>query len=220
MRITTLLASGILILLRLLIPYNPKFSSFFKKWVSFFFIISLPSLSFGANDPDLKTPESEIIFKQGIFTFIIDPEVNIEKLAGKISLRKISLNLDLKKNSLPSSLNEADKNLFWKFYILYLRVQNLLNMHPSKQGDLNIRVYHDFKTIKADLKQTLHRDAPAYYNHRKRTLFISSKKIDEYILAHELAHVIICNYFLIEPPAKAQEILAIYCDSHLKDPSV
>ena len=220
MQITILISPGILILLPALFHRMQNFITFFYKWVFFFSIIFIFQPSFGQNSTDQKDLESLVVFKQGIFTFIVDPGVNIDRLAGKISLRKVSLNLNLKKESLPSSLNETQKNLFWKFYMIYLRVQNLLNMHPGKQNDLNIRIYPDLKTIRADLKQTLHSEAPAYYNHRKKTLFICSKKIDEYILAHEMAHVIICNYFLIEPPAQAQEILSIYCDSHLKDDSV
>ena len=220
MQITTLLMSGFLILLPVLFPHCPEFKTIFKKRVSFFFIILLAPLSFADTGTEQHDPKSEIIFKQGIFTFIIDPEVNISRLAGKISLRKISLNLNLRKDSLPSDLSESHKDLFWKFYVIYQRVQNIMNMRAGKQNDVTLRVYHDFKTIRSDLKQALHSDAPAYYNHRKKTLYISAKKIDEFILAHEMAHVIICNYFLIEPPAQAQEILAIYCDSHLKDPSV
>ncbi len=220
MQITTLLLSGFLILLAVLLFHGFKFKTIFKKRVSFFFIILISPLSFAETTPDQPPPPSEIIFKQGIFTFIIDPEVNINRLSGKISLRKVSLNLNLKKDALPSTLSEPYKDLFWKFYVIYQRVQNILHMRAGKQGDVTIRVYHDFKTIRNDLKQALHSDAPAYYNHRKKTLYISSKKINEFILAHEMAHVIICNYFLIEPPAQAQEILAIYCDSHLKDPSV
>ena len=220
MQITTLFTFGIVILLPFLFPAKPDFKTIFKKWVFFFFIILITPLTCSAKDREQRGLESQINFKQGIFNFIVDPEVNTDKLAGKISLRKISLNLNLNKDSLPSNLSETQKNLFWKFYIVYLRVQNLLNMRPGKQNDLNIRIYHDSKTIRADLKMSLHSDAPAYYSHRKKTLFICAKKIDEFILAHEMAHVIICNYFMIEPPAQAQEILAIYCDSHLKDNSV
>lgn len=220
MQITTLLMSGFLILLPVLLFHGFKFKTIFKKRVSFFFIILISPLSFAEPGTEQNSPPAEIIFKQGIFTFIIDPEVNINRLAGKISLRKISLNLNLNKDALPSALSESHKDLFWKFYVIYQRVQNIMNMRAGKQGDVTIRVYHDFKTIRNDLKQALHSEAPAYYNHRKKTLYISAKKIDEFILAHEMAHVIICNYFLIEPPAQAQEILAIYCDSHLKDPSV
>lgn len=217
MQITIIPFPGIVIILPVLSLRSFKFITFSKILISFFFIISLPALCSGEEESGPNRAESEGTFKQGIFTFLIDPEVNINKLSRKISLRKISLALPLKKESLPSSLSESHKDLFWKFYVIYMRVQNLMNMHPAKQAELTVRVYHDYKTIKEDLRRALHSDAPAYYNHRKKTLYISSKNINEFILAHELAHVVLCNYFLIEPPAQAQEILAIYCDSHLKD---
>jgi hypothetical protein len=188
--------------------------------IQLFLIFFLQQLSICEESGDGNILKTQVVFKQGTIIFMIDPEVNIKKLTGRISLRKISFNINMTKDDLPSSLNESYKNLVWKFYAIYLRVQNLLNMHSAIQNSLTIRIFHDYNKIRAALSNALHSDAPAYYNHRLKTLFISENKIDEYILAHELAHVIISNYFLIEPPVKTQEILAIYCDSHLKDDSV
>ena len=184
-----------------------------------FFIFSLlPENSFDKTPVKMNEDSGpNIVFKQGIFTFVLDPEVDVDKLAGRISLRKIAGNQEIKLDESASSLSEAQKNLLRKFYVVFMRVQDILNMHPGKQIILKIRVYHDSKTIKASLSRLIHRDAPAYYNPSEKTLFISAKKVDEYILAHELAHVIISNYFLIEPPVQTQEILAIYCDEHLKE---
>ena len=176
---------------------------------------------FAASEPQTSksdpSPKEFTTFKQGLFTFLVDPNVNLSRFSGKISLRKISHNLDHDKMLFPSTLSEPQKNLFWKFFVIYRRVQNLLNMHPTKQNPLTIYIFNDMKTIREKLKNHLHQDAPAFYNTREKALYLSSKDFDEYILAHELAHVIISNYFLIEPPAQTQEILATYCDSHLKD---
>ena len=93
-------------------------------------------------------------------------------------------------------------------------------MHPRKLKNLNIHIYPNLKKMRIDVKNVSHHKAPAFYYHKERTIYVSAKKCDEYLLAHELAHAIICNFFLVKPPANTQEILAIYCDSHLKDESV
>ncbi|MBN2143848.1 MAG: hypothetical protein JW774_04405 [Candidatus Aureabacteria bacterium] len=130
-------------------------------------------------------------------------------------MRKISTRIELQRDMLSPDLNKSQRDLVWKFYVIYARDQDILNMHQVKQQNLNIHIYHDLKKLKKEFKEA--KSVPAFYYHRKRTLYLDAKRCDEYILAHELAHVIICHYFMIEPPANMQEILAIYCDSHLKD---
>jgi hypothetical protein len=181
-----------------------------------FLVISLISLiSLTGRHTRSEDQTRQTIFKQGNFTFIAEPEVNIKKFSRNISLRRISTRLKFKQDMLSPDLSEAQKDLVWKFYVIYARVQDILNMHPVKQQNVTIHIYQDFNKIKNEFKEA--KKVPAFYYHRKLTLFLNTKLCDEHILAHELAHVIICQYFFIEPPANTQEILAIYCDSHLED---
>jgi hypothetical protein len=57
----------------------------------------------------------------------------------------------------------------------------------------------------------------AFYSHGSRTIVISIDDITDRILAHEIAHAVICAYFLPPPPVRMQEILAQYVDKHLWD---
>jgi len=41
--------------------------------------------------------------------------------------------------------------------------------------------------------------------------------LNENILAHEMGHCIIDHYFVILPPRKIQEMLAVYVDIHLQE---
>ena len=47
--------------------------------------------------------------------------------------------------------------------------------------------------------------------------FIVESQLNENILVHEMAHCIIDHYFVILPPRKIQEMLAVYVYMHLKD---
>jgi len=63
---------------------------------------------------------------------------------------------------------------------------------------------------------SVHTDHIAFYFHKLKTVYVSLEKINEKILAHELAHSIIDHYFIIRPPSKVAEIMAQYVDKHLK----
>ena len=40
--------------------------------------------------------------------------------------------------------------------------------------------------------------------------------ISDSVMAHEMAHAVIDNYFNVIPPEKTAELLATYVDSHLE----
>jgi len=48
------------------------------------------------------------------------------------------------------------------------------------------------------------------------TLYIDAEGIDVNILGHELSHAIQCNYFVIPPPEKIQEVLSGYVEFQLR----
>ena len=55
-----------------------------------------------------------------------------------------------------------------------------------------------------------------FYRFRDNTIYSYYKHIKTQILAHEMAHCIISNYFTIVPPIKSQEILAMYVDKSFR----
>lgn len=58
---------------------------------------------------------------------------------------------------------------------------------------------------------------PAFYDHSSQNITVSVDDVTEGMLAHEIAHAVICHHFRTPPPRKMQEILAQYVDRHLKD---
>lgn len=57
----------------------------------------------------------------------------------------------------------------------------------------------------------------AFYSHGTRSISVSIGNITDRILAHEIAHAVICIYFGVPPPSRMQEVLAQYVDRHLWD---
>ena len=82
-----------------------------------------------------------------------------------------------------------------KFYIL--------DMFPS-----NFRV-------KIELRGGYIEGKIALYNNSENKIVVYADKVTDGVLAHEVAHVVICRYFVSVPPPKIQEILAQYVDTHL-----
>lgn len=55
----------------------------------------------------------------------------------------------------------------------------------------------------------------AFYAHGNRSITLAIASINDRILAHEIAHAVICIYFGVPPPERMQEVLAQYVDKHL-----
>ena len=60
-----------------------------------------------------------------------------------------------------------------------------------------------------------HTDYLAFYSPKERTIFISVDSANIRVLAHEIAHVIMHLYFAVPPPAKIQEVLSQYAETHI-----
>jgi hypothetical protein len=55
----------------------------------------------------------------------------------------------------------------------------------------------------------------AFYSHEKKSIRVFVNRVTDGVLAHEIAHAVICHYFPVPPPERTQEILAQYVDQHL-----
>ena len=90
---------------------------------------------------------------------------------------------------------------------LVTRVQEILEMYPD-----NFHFSIEFTKGREN--------APvAQYAHRNRTVTVALDRVTDGVLAHEIAHAVISDYFPVPPPERAQEILAQYVDKHLyEDP--
>lgn len=98
------------------------------------------------------------------------------------------------------------------------RVEAILDMRP---GNLRFGVY--VYATRAEMHTALRAigimaaEPIAFYSHRTKAVYVSNEDLREGVLAHEIAHAVICFYFATPPPANMQEILAQYVDRHLWD---
>ena len=55
-----------------------------------------------------------------------------------------------------------------------------------------------------------------FYIFELNTLYMSQDAFTKEILGHEIGHMIISNFFVVQPPAKVQEVLAGYIEYQLR----
>ena len=97
-------------------------------------------------------------------------------------------------------------------------VCSILDMHP-----LNLRFGITLYRTEAELAAAyramgIFGPVPvAFYSHRTRSIAVLIDRINDRIIAHEIAHAVLCVYFGAPPPARMQEVLAQYVDKHLWD---
>lgn len=84
------------------------------------------------------------------------------------------------------------------------RVQTILGIIPR---DLRFRINLCRGMLKNDLK--------SYYEYNTKSIYMSVDYASQGILAHEIGHAIINNYFPSPIPSKVQEILVQYIDKYL-----
>lgn len=101
---------------------------------------------------------------------------------------------------------------------LVLRVQEILDMRKYMR-----KVQIDIYPNKEKLQEAYIREVGtsgeyrAWYMFNKHIIFLQSEDISAGMLAHELGHAVIGNYFQVRPPPATEEILARYIDAHLND---
>ncbi len=84
------------------------------------------------------------------------------------------------------------------------RVQAILDMWPQ-----NFRI-----TVHLH-RGPLTENKVSYYEKETKVIHVSVDYMSDGVLAHEIAHADIEQYFATPPPSKMQEILAQYVDQHL-----
>jgi len=101
---------------------------------------------------------------------------------------------------------------------LFLDVSSMLDMRINS-FTANIKICRDNNQLK-DIYSTFFKDAEfgdrhSFYVYSTNTIYVSSEHVAKEILGPEIARAIISRYFLVQPPAKVQELLIEYVESQL-----
>ncbi|MCW7755077.1 hypothetical protein OOT00_13895 [Desulfobotulus sp. H1] len=170
-----------------------------------FFIFLLSPCFFWITAPrtlayELKTAYANIIYQ--------DMET-LERFNRRINLGRLRFHM-------PQTDGSTMEEVKAKVDLITHRVQSVLDMYPD-QMRYNIYLLANQKEV-MDTYQTLYRSQrnfTAFYSPQLNTVYISPDRLNITILAHEIGHVVVENFFDISPPERIHEVLAQFAERHL-----
>lgn len=174
--------------------------TFFRAGLTGLFIALLTSLSYGF---EVKTRHAAIVYEN---------DGLLRKFNKRVSMGGLSY---LLRNKKIITVEDEAKN---KLDVIIERVESILNMFPVNLK-LSVILLPSDKDVQRIYREKfgVRVDYVAFYSPGNKTAYISVDDVSLGVLAHELAHVIMDNYFGISPPAKIHEILAQYVEQHLEE---
>lgn len=146
-----------------------------------------------------------LYLNEGANPYRIDRDLNVHKI---------------RVYSNPRIYKPTDKvieSLISKIDLIFSRVSEILDMKPDT-NNVSIKFVRTKQELSDEYEKIFGEGRPlkAFYVRRLNTIFMSEQTASEDVLAHEIAHAIIDNYFVILPPQRVQEILSTYVDKELK----
>ncbi len=105
-----------------------------------------------------------------------------------------------------------------KIDIIVERVETILEMRP-KDLRFDLVITPDADAVRSLYKLKYHRDVEflAFYSPLEKAIYVSADDIKSKILAHEVAHAVIDQYFGVAAPVKIHEILADYVTENFEE---
>ena len=105
-----------------------------------------------------------------------------------------------------------------KVDIIVERVKMILEMYP-KNFSVQLNVLPDVRSVRAAYRKRYYRDVEfvAFYSPMEKAIYIAADEAKAVILAHEMAHAVIDEYFGVAAPAKIHELLAQYVEENFED---
>ena len=162
--------------------------------------------------------------KYGVFltrfcTVFYEEGVDLEKVNRRINLRFSRFySHRIQREKYGRNNLSTEDILSEKLDAIFVRVQEILEMYQPRIS-ITINIYRDKYSLDAAYEEifNLPNESKSFYVYKTNTVYTTQDVLTEGILAHEMAHCIIDHYFVILPPRKIQEMLAVYADLHLKD---
>lgn len=145
------------------------------------------------------------------FTIYYSPQVNVSGLPQQLN---VSPSDKILVGGSANTMNLADM-----LDTLYILVGDALDMHIySFKGNIKICPSHQqLDSIYNNLfGKSLTSSAYSFYVYDLNTIYASAENFKIGVVGHEMAHAIICRYFVVPPPIKVQEVLAMYVEYQLK----
>ena len=98
------------------------------------------------------------------------------------------------------------------------KVMAVLDMFPP-QLRFSIVIHSSEKEVQKDFRRIYHIDVEyiAFYSPHKNRIFYSADNAYLRVVAHEIGHVVVENYFTISPPQRIHEVMAQFAEKHVTD---
>jgi uncharacterized protein (DUF2132 family) len=153
-------------------------------------------------------------FQTAYFNVFYKPEVNLKRVLGRLHSRSLP-----SYSNLPAyTLTGIEAKVAYRLDTIFMRVRDILGMYPDK-ADIKIKIFKNRQNISAELCFLNQTDGTckSFYTYRFNSIYTSEQDVTDSVIAHEMAHAVVDNYFSTTPPEKMAEILATNVDFHLDD---
>ena len=172
---------------------------------------------FGQNNKALELSEKEgpwIEMKSAYFNIYYKPDTNLKRLYSKLNGRGFSVAL----KPPVSTLTGFEAKIAYRFDMIFARAKEILDMYPS-DTHINIKIFKNRKDVYNEFCRLTRSgdECLSFYVYAYNTIYTSEQDISDSLIAHEIGHALVDNYFSTTPPEKVGEILAQNVDLHLDD---
>src|SRR3989338_8338970 len=155
----------------------------------------------GASAEEKAADSSEGWFeiKSRYFTIYCEEATNINLIGRRLGRRALFTSGIYK----PNPVSAPPQKVAYRMDMLLERVEEMLDMYPNL-GRINVKIFKDRKELNAEYSKIfgVHADYKSFYIHKYSTIYASETDISDSVMAHEMAHAVIDNYFSGLPPEK------------------
>ncbi len=105
-----------------------------------------------------------------------------------------------------------------KIDIVTEKVRTILAMYPPHLK-YSLHLFKDMDGVQKMFVKLHGKDwrRPGFYYAPDNIVYLSIKNSRLKVVAHEIGHVVVENYFKISPPVKVHELLAQFAEKHITD---
>lgn len=143
------------------------------------------------------------------------PEINTVDLIQKLNMRPSDKVLA----GMPLERKRSDETeLAAILDTLFIQVSDILDMHLYNLKVI-IKICRSPEELSGIYKNMFMADLggqKSFYVYYTNTVYVSEEGFKREIIGHEMAHSVISHYFVVPPPIKIQEVLAMYVEYNLR----
>ncbi len=191
---------------------------YIKYLLVFSAFIIFPACVFAVGDVMDASDDSQWNqLETGYLTVYYVPGADLESIEKSLKRRVTYFDSDIPGEGAP-----PEEQIRFQLDALFRHAQDILDMHPPRIH-VKIRIFRYRSDLASEYARIFESSEPsdedvkAFYVHKYNTIYTSEEDISDSVIAHEMGHAIVDNYFAVIPPEKVRELLASYVDMHLSE---